>query len=139
MITFKEFNTLINDAKHIRTQVFVNEQGFKNEFDSIDEIATHVVMYDNNIPVATYRLFYDHDNHCYTIGRIAVNKEKRHCGYGSKLLNHACELVRSKNGTSLHLSAQVNAVPFYQHNGFITYGKEYLDEFCPHIHMKKDF
>lgn len=138
MITFKEFNTLINDAKHIRIQVFVNEQGFKNEFDSIDEFATHVVMYDNNTPVATCRLFHDHDNHCYAIGRFAVIKEKRNCGYGSKLLNHACELVRTKNGRSLHLSAQVNAVPFYQRNGFITCGDEYLDEFCPHIHMKKD-
>lgn len=137
MISFKEFNTLNDDAKHIRVQVFMKEQGFVNEFDSIDNIAIHVVMYEQNIPVATYRLFYDHDDQCYTIGRIAVIKEKRHCGYGSKLLNHACDLVRSKQGTSLHLSAQVSAVPFYQHNGFKSYGDQYLDEHCPHIHMKK--
>lgn len=26
---------------------------------------------------------------------------------------------------------------FYEKNGFQAYGEEYLDEFCPHIHMEK--
>ena len=35
------------------------------------------------------------------------------------------------------LSAQVSAMGFYEKNGFQAYGEEYLDEFCPHIHMEK--
>ena len=42
------------DARAIRQSVFVEEQGFEYEFDDIDEIALHLVLYDeNDNPCAT--------------------------------------------------------------------------------------
>ena len=47
-----------NYAKEVRQKVFVDEQGFHNEFDDIDETATHIVMFDEDkIPIATCRIF----------------------------------------------------------------------------------
>ena len=56
-MTIKCFDKLPDEAVKIRTLVFVEEQGFKNEFDSIDEIATHIVMFDGDNPVAVGRFF----------------------------------------------------------------------------------
>ena len=56
-MTIKCFDKLPDEAVKIRTLVFVEEQGFKDEFDSIDEIATHIVMFDGDNPVAVGRFF----------------------------------------------------------------------------------
>lgn len=45
------------DARLIRQQVFVEEQGFVNEFDDIDAKAYHAVIYTGGYPIATGRLF----------------------------------------------------------------------------------
>ena len=37
-----------SDAKIVRQRVFVEEQGFENEFDEIDDFAYHLVVYQNN-------------------------------------------------------------------------------------------
>ncbi len=37
----------------------------------------------------------------------------------------------------VELSAQTQACEFYLKNGYKKYGEEYLDEHCPHIHMRK--
>lgn len=47
MIEFKVANILSADEKMIRETVFVEEQGFKIEFDDIDEFATHIAMMKN--------------------------------------------------------------------------------------------
>ena len=55
----KHFDTLPEDAVFIRKEVFVKEQGFKNEFDEKDNEAHFLVGYENGSPVATCRIFYD--------------------------------------------------------------------------------
>ena len=65
-------------AKEIRQKVFVDEQGFQNEFDDIDEAATHIVMFDEDkIPIATCRIFWDAKMNTHILGRLAVIKEYR--------------------------------------------------------------
>ena len=66
----KIFTTLPQDAQDIRIEVFMKEQGFKNEFDEIDTISHHIVVYDEGKPIGTCR-FFKENNH-YTIGRVAV-------------------------------------------------------------------
>lgn len=68
------------DAKRIREEVFMKEQGFKNEFDSHDNISYHAVLYFNEQPVATARTIVNEDS--YVIGRVAVIKpmRKHHLG-----------------------------------------------------------
>ncbi len=56
----------------IRQQVFVEEQGFVNEFDDIDHEAYHAVIYTGGYPIATGRLF-DENGEAH-IGRICVRK-----------------------------------------------------------------
>lgn len=41
----KMFNRISDEARTIRKEVFMDEQGFENEFDGIDEKAIHIVMY----------------------------------------------------------------------------------------------
>jgi len=45
MIT-KKYNYLSEDVIRIRQTVFMEEQGFQNEFDEVDKTATHIVMYN---------------------------------------------------------------------------------------------
>ena len=44
-------------AKEIRIKVFMEEQGFTQEFDEIDPIAYHAVIFDNDQAVACGRLY----------------------------------------------------------------------------------
>lgn len=133
----KEFNYLPEESKFIRNEVFVTEQGFVNEFDVIDDISTHLVMYDEDIPVATCRIFYDEEKKSNVVGRIAVIKSYRGKHLGAKILNAAEKVVERHNGNSIMLSAQVRVSDFYKKQGYKTYGEAYLDEDCPHICMKK--
>ena len=50
---FKTYDFLTDDVKIIRQKVFMEEQGFENEFDGIDDTAIHIVLYDEKTPVAT--------------------------------------------------------------------------------------
>ena len=43
-LKYKFFDYLPQEAKDIRTEVFVNEQKFENEFDDIDDIAYHLII-----------------------------------------------------------------------------------------------
>jgi len=45
------------DAKAIRKAVFVEEQGFHNEFDRTDDASLHIVAYDGDEPVGVCRVF----------------------------------------------------------------------------------
>ena len=41
----KLYTELPKESYEIRKKVFVEEQGFKNEFDDIDKSSTHLVLY----------------------------------------------------------------------------------------------
>ena len=55
----KIYNQLPDEAKEIRLEVFVKEQGFEEEFDDIDETAAHIVLFDGSFPVGVCRIFTD--------------------------------------------------------------------------------
>lgn len=52
----KIYNFLCTEAKTIREKVFMEEQGFKNEFDEYDEMVPHAVLFMEGCAVATGRL-----------------------------------------------------------------------------------
>lgn len=136
MIDFKVTNTLSEDEKYIRETVFIEEQKFKIEFDDIDNIATHIIMYLDGMPVGCCRL-YKQENE-YHIGRIAVLKPYRGKGYGEKILLEAEKDAKKMGADSISLSAQVRASGFYEKLGYKKHGEIYFDEYCEHIAMKKD-
>ena len=94
-MTIKCYDKLPDEAVKIRTLVFVEEQGFKDEFDSIDEIATHIVMFDGDNPVAVGRFFPSENEGEYIVGRVAVKKEYRGKNLGAEILK-ACEVEIKK-------------------------------------------
>ncbi|MGN1433582.1 MAG: GNAT family N-acetyltransferase [Ruminococcus sp.] len=136
MIDFKVTNTLSEDEKMIRETVFIEEQKFKIEFDDIDDIATHIVMYIDNQSVGCCRLYIQENE--YHIGRIAVLKPYRGKGYGEKILLEAEKVAKEKGADCVKLSAQVRASGFYEKLGYKKYGEIYFDEYCEHIAMKKE-
>ncbi|MDD6727691.1 MAG: GNAT family N-acetyltransferase [Eubacteriales bacterium] len=138
-MTVKVFNSLPDDAKKIRIEVFVDEQGFNEEFDSVDNRAIHFVMYDDNGEAAAVcRTFYEDNPKEYHLGRLAVRKKYRGCHLGAELLAYAEEYVKSLGCEVMELSAQVRASEFYAKQGYEKFGDIYLDEYCPHIMMKKN-
>ena len=134
---FKIYNFLSDDAKIIRKQVFMEEQGFKNEFDDIDNISFHIVMYDENRPVATCRVYEDIVKNEYILGRLSVVKEYRGMSLGAQMIGEAERIVKEKGGTSIRLHAQCRVTTFYGQQGYKEYGVIEDDEGCPHIWMKK--
>lgn len=129
------YDALPDQAKQIRIAVFMQEQGFTEEFDIIDEVATHFVLFDGPIPVATCRIWLDGDG--YHVGRIAVIKEYRGRGIGGKILMAAEQHVRTLGGADISLHAQCRAEAFYQKCGYTPYGEIDYDEGVEHMHMKK--
>ena len=125
-------------ARKIREKVFIDEQGFTAEFDDIDKIAVHLVIFDDNeIPVATCRIFKDCGEGSYVLGRLAVIKEYRSKHLGSALINEAERYVKENGGKCIILHAQQRVAGFYKKAGFKEFGDIEYDEGCPHIRMKK--
>ncbi|WP_028041905.1 GNAT family N-acetyltransferase [Candidatus Stoquefichus massiliensis] len=132
---FQFYNQLHDDAKMIRQKVFIEEQGFENEFDEIDHDCLHLVIYDKEQPVGCARMF--DENGIMMLGRIAVLKEVRQQHLGSYILQVLEDKAKALGYHEVALSAQLRASNFYKKNGYQAYGDEYLDEYCPHVHMKK--
>ncbi len=135
-LTYKKFIGLNDDINKIRTAVFIEEQGFENEFDKTDENCSHIVLYDNKNPIATCRYFFE--NNSYHIGRVAVSKEYRGQHLGNKIMHIAEDEILKDGGKSIEVSAQVRVSDFYKKLGFNQVGDIYLDEFCEHIRMIKN-
>ena len=136
-ITCRIDRTLSPNARMIRQAVFIEEQGFQNEFDQTDETALHLVLYADGTPAAVARLFTQQDRTVYTVGRIAVLPQYRGLRLGNHILEEAEQCAKRLGAKRLVLSAQCRVQPFYEKNGYIASGGIYFDEFCPHIHMEK--
>lgn len=126
------------DALALRQEVFCDEQHFQDEFDEIDDRASHLVLYEETLPVACGRCFAEEDPACWHLGRLAVKKAFRGRGLG-RLVLIVMEIKAVESGAkTTRLSAQMQAVPFYEKCGYHTVGESYLEENCPHILMEKD-
>lgn len=128
---------LSEEAKMIRTEVFMEEQGFVNEFDQIDDISVHIVLFEGNIPAAVCRVYYCEERQCYVIGRIAVRKAMRGRHMGADVLREAETHIIANGGKKAMLSAQVRAAGFYERSGYTQTEERYDDEGCPHVWMQK--
>lgn len=131
----KMYTALPQEAKDIRIEVFMKEQGFENEFDDIDNISFHIVVFDEEKPIGTCRFFKENDH--YTIGRVAVLKEYRNQHIGNVLLESAEKEIKKLNGALIVVHAQVRVSPFYEKQGYIQFGQIDDDEGVPHMWMKK--
>ncbi len=129
--------TLPAEAKVIREAVFMEEQGFQNEFDETDGIARHLLLWEEGNAVGVCRIFPGEAAGEWIFGRLAVLPDFRGRGFGSELLTAAEALAGQEGGVFLCLHAQCRATGFYARLGYTEYGEIELDEGCPHIWMRK--
>ena len=110
--------TLPAEARKLREDVFIHEQGFQNEFDEIDQSARHVICWENDRAVGTCRFFPAEETGTYYIGRMAVAKDHRHQQLGTLILEAAEAAIKKLGGKKIMLSAQVRAQNFYLRSGY---------------------
>lgn len=134
----ERFTPAPQQAIDVRIEVFVQEQGFRDEFDDVDAIAMHFVAFNEvERPIGTCRVFTSDDEQIYLLGRLAVVKEYRTKGLGSQIVEAAEDYVRSVGGKEIRLHAQCRVSGFYEKIGYTSYGEIEEEEGCPHIWMKK--
>ncbi len=130
-----DWGNLREDAQKVRIEVFVIEQNVpvELEWDEGDEVSTHAVAYDQQgRPVATGRLL--PDGH---LGRMAVSQSLRGQGIGKQVLIALLDHARQDGHQELVLHAQTHAVPFYERQGFVVEGEEFIEADMPHRLMRK--
>lgn len=117
----------------MRRTVFIEEQNVPEtlEWDGLDETAAHVLAANAaGSPIGCGRLLPDG-----RIGRMAVLPEWRRRGVGRALLQTLLAAARNQGMTKVELSAQVNAIPFYEKAGFRVCSAIYMDAGIPHRDM----
>lgn len=122
--------------RDIRQAVFIDEQQVpaELEWDDTDAIADHfVALTADNTPVAVARLYPSVMDTAH-IGRMAVLPAYRGLGYGEQLLRHIMTDA-AEEFQDLCLSAQTQAVAFYQRSGFHVCSGTYDDAGIPHVDM----
>ncbi|MBF7017456.1 GNAT family N-acetyltransferase [Staphylococcus durrellii] len=138
MFKIVENDKELEQAFEIRKEIFVKEQGVptENEIDSYEQIATHVIGYnDNNTPIATAR-FRPYDNGV-KVERVAVLSNQRKSGIGKSLMLFIEQAAQSLGYNILILNAQIHAQPFYDRLGYEPEGDIFMEENIKHIKMTK--
>ncbi|CAM3449822.1 GNAT family N-acetyltransferase [Bordetella sputigena] len=128
---------LRDDAGAVRHAVFVVEQNVppELEMDEHDAACVHAVAYDaDGQALGTGRLL--PDGH---IGRMAVHRRARGLGVGARLLRALIEAGRSAGHRRLMLNAQTHARGFYEGQGFVVEGEEFMEAGIPHVAMVRTF
>lgn len=149
------------DALAVRFEVFVGEQGVspegeRDELDS-DPRTLHVIAYDDGgAPIGTGRLLAPHTDSFHGegtghgamnpanphIGRLAVRASARGTGAGVTLMRELEAAALARHGAHgsvrVELSAQDQALPFYERLGYVVHGEAYLDEGISHHDAHKD-
>lgn len=126
-------------ALALRYEIFVLEQGIslKDEFDLLDtEDRNYYVVYEDALVLGTIR--YQKKN-AYTLqpDRLCVKKEHRKRGIGEKLLILLEEKGRQDNCTHSILSAEINAITFYEKLGYQVQSDHYLEDNILCVEMGK--
>ncbi|WP_311874285.1 GNAT family N-acetyltransferase [Vagococcus carniphilus] len=142
MITIKHtediHTTIYEDALAIRKEVFVTEQQVPLSLEIEDEeVCVHFVLYEDNEPAATVRLF-PKDKSTYKIQRMAVLKLHRQKGFGREIMIAAENYAKISGKTQTILGAQTHALAFYESMGYEAFGDEFLDAGIKHFNMKKE-
>jgi predicted GNAT family N-acyltransferase len=123
-------------ASAIRHEVFVEEQRVpvELELDEFDAVCIHALARDGETALGTGRLL--PDGH---IGRMAVRREARGAGIGSKLLRALMQQAQQRGDSAVVLHAQLSAVGFYQRHGYTPEGDVFMDAGIEHIAMRHTF
>jgi predicted GNAT family N-acyltransferase len=126
------------DAARVRDAVFVREQQIPAdlEWDDADHGAVHAVAYRANggarTAIGTGRLLPTG-----YIGRLAVVKDARTTGVGTRLLDALVSRAFARGDLQVRLYAQYDAVRFYLRYGFERVGHEFVEAGIRHVEMAR--
>ena len=124
----------------IRTEVFVKEQMClpSEEFDALDAVARHYLLFEDTTPVATGR--YRKTEKGIKVERIATLKSARGKGYASQIIQHIfTESTKAYPDCHYYyLHAQVSVMPLYASLGFSPYGDTFIEADIVHQAMELD-
>ena len=150
-IKIVEHNNELEKILELRSAVFIQEQEVPEEeeiddLDSMDAISSnrviHLIAYKGDEVVGTARLFLPTttnikilDPETLHLGRVAVKQSGRRLGLGSLLMNKCHDIARELGHKQITLSAQIQAMPFYQELGYKERGPLYLDAGIQHQDM----
>ncbi len=128
--------TLLLECFEIRKAVFTDEQGIRADLDrdGRDAECWHILIRYKQEAVATARVLRRGDTA--TIQRMAVLSQYRRKGFGAELMKHIIDHLCTKGYSQAVLSAQIEAVLFYQRHGFVPFGSEYVDVGRRHQQMR---
>ena len=150
------------DAAKVRRAVFMEEQGYENEFDDIDtDVACiHVTLYVDDELAGCARVFpepleqaadpsaptspaCDFDkgvspDETYVMGRVAVLPAMRRRGLASRIVETSAAAAQHAGAKLMKLHAQEYVIPLYLKLGYAQIAPvDYEDEGQPHAWMAK--
>ncbi|MEW5550791.1 GNAT family N-acetyltransferase [Peribacillus frigoritolerans] len=136
--------TTENDLKmafHIRKEVFVEEQGFPlefefDEFDTLNALSEHILVYYNEKPVGTGRLRVV--DGLGKLERICILEPYRKFGLGKIILKTLEEIAMEQGITQVKLHGQTQAEGFYKKLGYQTSSDVFMEDGGPHLLMIKE-
>ncbi|MCK2017690.1 GNAT family N-acetyltransferase [Peribacillus frigoritolerans] len=136
--------TTENDLKiafHIRKEVFVEEQGFPlefefDEFDTLNALSEHILVYYNEKPVGTGRLRVV--DGLGKLERICILEPYRKFGLGKIILKTLEEIAKEQGINQVKLHGQTQAEGFYKKLGYRTSSDVFMEDGGPHLLMIKE-
>ncbi len=133
------WSELGEDAKRIRTDVFVDEQRIpaEMEWDHGDAAGLHAVAYNRlGQAIATGRLLQERAGVA-RIGRVAVHRVLRGSGVGRQVMRALLESAAARGDREVVLHAQLSAESFYRGLGFSPRGEPFDEAGIPHVEMAR--
>jgi ElaA protein len=141
---FKDLNIAeLYEIGRLRQDVFVLEQNCPYvDFDGKDYYCWHLMGLDEHGNLQAYArivpegISYPKD---ISIGRVVNSQAVRGTGAGKTLMLESiavCEILWGKK--PIRISAQTYLLRFYESLGFVSTGKEYLEDDIPHTEMLRN-
>lgn len=136
--------TLVSDLKlafTIRKEVFVKEQGVPledefDEFDTLNGLSEHILVYYNEQPVGTGRVRWV--DAIGKLERICILEPYRKFGLGKVIINALEGIAEEKGVSQVKLHGQTQAEGFYKKIGYQTSSSMFIEDGIPHILMIKE-
>ena len=124
-------------ALAVRMTVFVEEQKVpaEEEHDQLDAEAAHFGAFLDGKIIGTGRVVAQ--GTAAKIGRVAVLREYRGMGVGSRLMKTMLAWAQSRGFQQAVLGAQLQAIGFYERLGFVAEGDVFDDAGIPHRLMRR--
>ena len=131
-LSWIEDNEIIRD---IRSQVFIDEQKVPEniEWDDCDISADHFGFFQDEKFIGYARII---NNKNVWIGRMLVKKNYRKHGIGSVIMDYLIKYSDLNYKKDIFVSAQIQAIPFYEKNNFQIISEKYLDANIWHRNMR---